>query len=62
MAIARAKGKLKGKRQRRAKVVRAARAAASNGDPVGLIRDVRALALRAGGYENLKEVVEALAE
>jgi hypothetical protein len=58
------KGKLKGKRQRRAKVIRAARAAqaTSNGNPVVLIRDVRALAVRAGGYKMLKELVEALGE
>jgi hypothetical protein len=59
------KGKLKGKRQRRAKVIRAARAAqaaSTNGNPVVLIRDVKALAVRAGGYKMLKELVEALGE
>lgn len=59
------KGMLKGKKQRRAKVIRAARAAqaaSSNGNPVVLIRDVRALAVRAGGYKMLKELVDALGE
>src|SRR5207237_560188 len=43
------KGKMKAKTQRRKRVVRAARAASSNGDPVTLIREVKALAGRAGG-------------
>src|SRR5262245_16101137 len=56
------KGKLKGGKQRRKKIVRAARAASANGDPVALIRDVRALAERSGGFRRLKELVEALAQ
>lgn len=56
------KGKMKAGKQRRRRIVRAARAATpSNGDPVALIRDVRALAERSGGIEKLKELVEALA-
>jgi hypothetical protein len=56
------KGQLKGRRQRRAKIVRAARAVKSNSDPVALIRDVKALALRAGGYGKLKDLVDALGD
>ena len=56
------KGKLKGRRQRRAKIVRAARAAKADGDPVALIRDVKALAVRAGGYGKLKDLVDALGD
>ncbi len=50
-------------------MVKAAKAAApsSNGqvskaDAATMIRDVKALALRAGGYEKLKDLVDALAE
>lgn len=56
------KGKLRGKKQRRNRVVKAARAASKGGDPVALIHDVRALALRAGGYGKLRELVDALAD
>ena len=56
------KGKMKAKTQRRKRVVRAAQAANSNGDPVTLIREVKALAGRSGGIGKLKELVEALAE
>ena len=56
------KGKMKAKTQRRKRVVRAARAASANGDPVALIRDVKVLAGRAGGIGKLKELVEALAQ
>src|SRR5262245_19837058 len=56
------KGKMKAKTQRRKRVVRAARAASANGDPVTLIREVKSLAGRAGGIGKLKELVEALAE
>ena len=56
------KGKMKAKTQRRKRVVRAAQAASSNGDPVTLIREVKALASRSGGIGKLKELVEALAE
>jgi hypothetical protein len=62
------KGKAKGAKRRRKRIVRAAKSAASrNGtasktDAIALIRDVKALATRAGGYERLKELVDALAE
>lgn len=58
------KGKVKAGSQRRKKVVRAARAASvsTNGDPVTLIKDVRALAERSGGIAKLQELVAALAE
>jgi hypothetical protein len=59
------KGKVTVTKQRKTRIVKAAKAAASsNGavDPISLIRDVRALSLRAGGYEKLKELVAALAE
>ena len=58
------KGKSAAKKARKKRVVKAAKAASSNGvtsDSVTLIRDVRALAQRAGGYEKLKELVDALA-
>ena len=61
------KGALKEKKQRKQRVMKAAKAAGdgvSNGvvknDAITLIRDVRALALRAGGYEKLKQLVDAL--
>jgi hypothetical protein len=43
------------------------KAASSNGhvsksDAITLIRDVRALAERAGGYDHLRELVDALSE
>src|SRR5205823_3515506 len=56
------KGKMKAKKQRRKRVVRAARAATTNGDPVTLVREIKALAGRSGGIDKLKELVEALAE
>jgi hypothetical protein len=56
------KGKMKAKTQRRRRVVRAARAASANGDPVTLIREIKALAGKSGGIGKLKELVEALAE
>jgi hypothetical protein len=56
------KGKMKAKTHRRKRVVRAARAASTNGDPVTLIREVKVLAGRAGGIGKLKELVEAMAE
>ena len=52
------KGKMKAKTQRRKRVVRAARAASANGDPVTLIREVKALSGRAGGIDKLKELVQ----
>lgn len=59
------KGKVQAKKSRKAKVIRAARSAAestSHFDAVGLIRDVKALAGRAGGYRNLIGLIEALSE
>lgn len=65
------KGGMKEKKARKARVVKAAKAAAStassNGmvsktDALTMIREVKALAQKAGGYEKLKELVDALAE
>jgi len=66
------KGKSSAKKQRKTRVVKAAKAATGVGNGVGngfvktdaisLIREVKALAQRAGGYERLKELVDALAE
>jgi len=66
------KGKTAAKKQRRKQVVKAATAAASghgvgNGstsksDAVTLVRDVKSLAQRAGGYNRLRDLVNALAE
>lgn len=58
------KGKMKAGTQRRKKVVRAARAATASGhgDPLTLIREIKALALKSGGIVRLKDLVEALAE
>ncbi len=64
------KGSMKEKAKRKKKIAKAAMAAAkpsSNGqasksDAVALIHDVRALAKRSGGYEQLMELVKALAE
>lgn len=59
------KGKSSAKKLRKRKVIRAARAATRNGaghgDAIALIQDVRALAQRAGGYEQLKSLVDAIA-
>ena len=55
-------GQDEGEEARRKRVVRAARAASANGDPVALIREVKALAGKTGGIDKLKELVEALAE
>ncbi len=60
------RGKSAAKKQRKKRIVKAAKAAASrNGaasktDAISLIRDVKELAGRAGGYEKLKELVDAL--
>ena len=65
------KGGMKEKKRRKKRVARAAMAAASksssNGrasktDAITMIREVKALAEKAGGYEKLKELVDALAE
>jgi hypothetical protein len=65
------KGGMKEKKRRKKRVAKAAMAAvskpsgngkASKPDAITMIREVRALAERAGGYDKLKELVEALAE
>jgi hypothetical protein len=63
------KGSMKEKKKRKARVVKAAKAAvpSSNGqatkaDAITMIREVKSLAQKAGGYEKLKELVDALAE
>jgi hypothetical protein len=64
------KGAMKEKKRRKRRVARAATAATvkNNGtktghaDAISMIKDVKALAERAGGYEKLKELVDALAE
>jgi len=65
------KGAMKEKQKRKKRVAKAAMAAvvtpSNNGvakktDAITLIREVKALAEKAGGYEKLKELVEALAE
>lgn len=70
-------GGMKEKKRRKARVVKAARAATnvatSNGavshgaaskhaDALTMIREVKAMAVMAGGFEKLKELVDALAE
>jgi len=62
------KGKLKAKKQRKTRVVKAAQAATAgsngrgHGDALTLIREIKALALKSGGIGKLKALVEALAE
>ena len=63
------KGSMKEKKKRKARVVKAAKAAvpssngqASKADAITMIREVKSLAQKAGGYEKLKELVDALAE
>ena len=67
------KGSMKEKKRRKARVAKAAMAATSkpstNGqvqvskpDAITMIREVKALAEKAGGYEKLMELVEALAQ
>jgi hypothetical protein len=65
------KGAMKEKKKRKARVVKAAKAAVSTasgngtvskGDAITMIREVKSLAQKAGGYEKLKELVDALAE
>lgn len=61
------KGKASGKKGRKKRIARAAKAATtrngavSKSDAVTLIRDVKALAERAGGYDQLQSLVDALA-
>jgi hypothetical protein len=61
------KGAMKEKKKRKKRVAKAAMAAApssngkvSKGDAITMIREVKALAEKAGGYEKLKELVDAL--
>ena len=65
------RGKASAKKARKKRVAKAAMAASSkassNGqaskpDAITMIREVKALAEKAGGYEKLKELVDALAE
>jgi hypothetical protein len=63
------KGSMKERANRKARVVRAAKAPvpnnngpASKTDAITMIRDVKSLAAKAGGYEKLKDLVDALAE
>jgi hypothetical protein len=65
------KGGMKERKRRKARVVKAAKAAsssassngqASKADALTMILEVRALATKAGGFDNLKGLVNALAE
>jgi hypothetical protein len=63
------KGAMKEKKKRKARLVKAAKAAtpSNNGhvtksDAISMIREVKALAQKTGGYEKLKDLVDALAE
>ena len=62
------KGKSSAKKARKKRVVKAAKAAhvtgvaGSNADALTMIREVKGLAQKAGGYAKLKELVDALAE
>ncbi len=59
------KGKSAAKKQRKARVVNAAKTATSGGvtsDPLTLIREVKTLAAKHGGMARLKELVDALAD
>ncbi len=62
------KGAMKEQAKRKARVVKAAKAAvpSSNGqasktDAITMIREVKSLAEKAGGYQKLKDLVDALA-
>ena len=67
------KGAMKEKKKRKKRVAKAAMAAvaqpssngqatpASKSDAITMIKEVKALAAKAGGYEKLKELVDALA-
>jgi hypothetical protein len=56
-----AKGKAKRRKAKRQKAVAASRAA-GHIDAVGLVMDVRHLAVKAGGMKRLKELVDILVE
>lgn len=61
------KGAMSERKKRKKRVAKAAMAASSNGAPaksdaISMIREVKALAAKAGGYAKLTELVAALAE
>ncbi len=63
------KGSMKERKRRKKRVARAAMATTKahgvgnpKADAITMIREVRALAEKAGGYKKLKELVEALSE
>ena len=61
------KGAMKAKKKRKARVEKAAKAASVSGassktDAITMIREVKSLAVKAGGYDKLKELVDALSE
>lgn len=63
-----AKARMKKRERRKVRVVKAAQAATgdnvtdSKADALMMIREVKALAQKAGGYDKLKQLVDALAE
>jgi hypothetical protein len=59
--LLKAKGKAKRRKAKRQKAVAASRAA-GHLDAVGLVMDVRHLAVKAGGMKRLKELVDILSE
>jgi hypothetical protein len=59
--LIKSKSKAKKRRVKRQKAVAASRSA-GHSDPVGLIVDVRHLAVKAGGMKRLKELVDILSE
>ncbi len=61
------KGAMKEWKRRKAQVARASAAASSNGhvgksDAITMIREVKALAQKAGGFAKLKQLVDAMAD
>ena len=61
------KGSMKERKRRKKKVAKAAMAASNNGhvskaDALTMILEVRALAMKAGGFSQLKGLVDALSE
>jgi len=66
--IYKVKGAMAERKHRKQRVAKAAMAATrenaitTKADAITMIREVKALAAKAGGYEKLKELVEALAE
>src|SRR5262245_25043365 len=59
--VLKTKGKAKRRKMKRQKAV-AASTNAGHSNPVGLIMDVRHLAVKAGGMKRLKELVDILGE